>query len=39
MTSQREAAVAKKPFDIDQVINQIRAAVDPLPKAAMFELA
>jgi endonuclease-3 len=29
----------KKPFDIDQVIDQIRASVAPLPKAAMFELA
>ncbi len=29
----------KKPFDIDQAIERIRAAVAPLPKAAMFELA
>ncbi len=29
----------KKTFDIDQVIARIRAAVAPLPKAAMFELA
>jgi endonuclease III len=31
--------VQKKPFDIDQVIERIRVAVAPLPKAAMFELA
>jgi len=29
----------KRPFDIDQVIRRIRAAVRPFPKAAMFELA
>jgi endonuclease-3 len=29
----------KNPFDIDQAIERIRAAVAPLPKAAMFELA
>jgi endonuclease-3 len=31
--------VSPKPFDIDQAIERIRAAVAPLPKAAMFELA
>ncbi len=30
---------AKETFDIDQAIERIRAAVAPLPKAAMFELA
>jgi endonuclease-3 len=30
---------AKQPFDIDLVIDRIRAAVSPFPKAAMFELA
>jgi endonuclease-3 len=29
----------KRPFDIDQVIRRIRAAVRPFPKAAMFKLA
>ena len=29
----------KNPFDIDRAIERIRAAVAPLPKAAMFELA
>ncbi len=29
----------KKPFDIDVVIDRIREAVKPFPKAAMFELA
>jgi endonuclease III len=29
----------KTPFDIDEVIRRIRAAVRPFPKAAMFELA
>ena len=29
----------KKPFDIEQAISLIREAVDPFPKAAMFELA
>jgi endonuclease III len=29
----------KRPFDIDQVIRRIRAAMRPFPKAAMFELA
>ncbi len=31
--------MSKTAFDIDQVIKQIRVAVAPLPKAAMFELA
>jgi endonuclease III len=31
--------VSKRPFDIDQVIRRIRAAVRPFAKAAMFELA
>ncbi len=30
---------AKKPFDIEIAIQRLRVAVDPLPKAAMFELA
>lgn len=29
----------KEPFDIQRVMDQIRAAVKPFPKAAMFELA
>lgn len=29
----------KRPFEIDEVMAQIRAAVEPFPKAAMFELA
>ncbi len=29
----------KTPFDIDRAIERIQIAVDPLPKAAMFELA
>src|SRR5512147_1614902 len=31
--------MAKKAFNIDRAIERIRVAVDPLPKAAMFELA
>jgi endonuclease-3 len=27
------------PFEIDEVMNRIRAAIEPFPKAAMFELA
>ena len=30
---------AKRPFDIDDVMRRIRAAVRPFPKAALFELA
>lgn len=30
---------AKRPFDIDEMIARIRAAVRPFPKAALFELA
>ena len=30
---------AKLPFDIDAVVRRIRKAVEPFPKAAMFELA
>ncbi len=30
---------AKQPFDIDRVLRLIEAAVEPYPKAAMFELA
>src|SRR3954454_12447900 len=33
------AKVDKKPFDIDVVMDRIREAVKPFPKAAMFELA
>jgi len=29
----------KKPFEIDLAVERLRAAVGPLPKAAMFELA
>ena len=28
----------KRPFDIDLAIRRIRKAVEPFPKAAMFEL-
>jgi len=31
--------MAKRPFDIDLAIRRIRKAVEPFPKAAMFELA
>ena len=31
--------MAKRPFDIDLAISRIRKAVQPFPKAAMFELA
>ena len=34
-----ERAEAKKPFDIDVAMDRIAAAVEPYPKAAMFELA
>jgi endonuclease-3 len=33
-----KAASEKQPFDIDAVVERLRAAVGPLPKAAMFEL-
>jgi endonuclease III len=29
----------KRPFEIDEVMDRIRAAIEPFPKAAMFELA
>jgi endonuclease III len=29
----------KRPFDVDDAVRKIRAAVEPLPKAALFELA
>ena len=29
----------KRPFDIDEVVRRLRAAVEPLPRAAMFQLA
>jgi endonuclease-3 len=32
-------SVPKEPFDIDRVMERIRAAVRPFPKAALFELA
>ncbi len=38
-TPVREEQEAKRPFDIDLVIERIREAVKPLPKAALFELA
>src|SRR5918993_2543363 len=34
-----ETAEGKKPFDIDVAVERIAAAVEPYPKAAMFELA
>ena len=34
-----EAAEGKKPFDIDVAMERIAKAVEPYPKAAMFELA
>jgi endonuclease III len=34
-----ENAVEKRPFDIDNVMKHIRDAVQPYPKAALFELA
>ena len=34
-----QKSMTKKPFDIHTVIESIRAAVAPLPKAAMFQLA
>ena len=30
---------AKLPFDVDEVVRRLRVAVEPLPKAAMFQLA
>ena len=33
------APAPKEPFDIDRVLSRLEAAVDPYPKAAMFELA
>src|SRR5215207_6839931 len=36
---QAEDFMEKKPFDIDLAIRRIEAAVQPFPKAAMFELA
>jgi endonuclease-3 len=35
----KKRSPAKKPFDIEVALPRLRAAVDPLPKAAMFELA
>src|SRR5438445_13776759 len=35
----RPAPAATQPFDIDRVIEGIREAVQPFPKAALFELA
>ena len=34
-----DRAEGKKPFDIDVAMERIAAAVEPYPKAAMFELA
>lgn len=39
MSLQVEVEGKKKPFDIDVVMDRIRDAVKPFPKAAMFELA
>lgn len=33
------STLAKQPFDIDDVMQRLRVAVQPFPKAAMFELA
>lgn len=35
----KKPSTAKKPFDIEVALPRLRAAVEPLPKAAMFELA
>src|SRR5688572_21893784 len=37
--SGRVMTAPKRPFDIDEVIRRVRAAVRPFAKAAMFELA
>ena len=34
-----ESGTSKLPFDIDEVVRRIRKAVEPLPKAALFQLA
>lgn len=34
-----ESQLEKKPFDIDRMMERIRKAVEPFPKAALFELA
>src|SRR5438045_7916093 len=34
-----EGDADKRPFDIDEVMRKVRAAVRPYPKAALFELA
>ena len=39
MVNIRKSTAPKLPFDVDQAISRIRKAVDPYPKAAMFELA
>ena len=33
------ASVEKRQFDVDEMIESLREAVRPFPKAAMFELA
>jgi endonuclease-3 len=38
-TTPTGAGAAKRPFDIHEAMQRIRAAVDPLPKAVLFELA
>jgi endonuclease III len=37
--SQTENEAGKEPFDIDMVMDRVREAVRPFPKAAMFELS
>lgn len=37
--SERERGTAKRPFEIDTVLDRIREAVRPFPPAALFELA
>ena len=39
MATRIKSETDKQPFDIDEVIDRIRDAVKPFPKAAMFELA
>lgn len=35
----RESGTSKLPFDINEVVRRIRRAVEPLPRAALFQLA
>ncbi len=36
---ERKKATRKRPFDIEEAMPHLRAAVAPYPKAALFELA